>query len=78
MNGLLLLFSELDSATTPSIRSIIEATFVAEWWLNELLSLGVAVHRRNEFNDIKEISNLADNIKRYYYNHSRNSTHYNN
>lgn len=23
-----------------------------EWWLNELLSLGLAVHRRNEFNDL--------------------------
>ena len=22
-----------------------------EWWLNELRSLGIAVHRRNEFND---------------------------
>jgi len=31
-----------------------------EWWLNELLSLGVAVHRRNESNDIKEISSLTD------------------
>jgi hypothetical protein len=47
-----------------------------EWCLNELLSLGIAVHRRNEFNDIKEISNLTDNIKRYYYMYSRNSPHY--
>jgi hypothetical protein len=47
-----------------------------EWWLNELLSLGVAVHRRNEFNDIKEIRSLTDNLKRYYYMYSRNSPHY--
>jgi len=47
-----------------------------EWWLNELLSLGVAVHRRNEFNDIKEISSLADNLKRYYQMDSRNSSYY--
>ena len=26
-------------------------------------SLGIAVPRRNEFNDIKEISSLADNLK---------------
>ena len=37
-----------------------------EWWLNELRSLGIAVHQRDEFNDLKEISSLADNLKRYY------------
>ncbi|HZD35361.1 MAG TPA: hypothetical protein VE130_09175 [Nitrososphaeraceae archaeon] len=45
------------------------------WWLNELLSLGLAVNRRNEFNDIKEISGLADNLKRYYHTDSRNSSY---
>ena len=34
-----------------------------EWWLNELRSLGIAVHQRDEFNDLKEISSLADNLK---------------
>jgi hypothetical protein len=29
---------------------------VYECWLSELLSLGVAVHRSNEFNDIKELA----------------------
>jgi hypothetical protein len=47
-----------------------------EWWLNELLSLGVEVHQRNEFNDIKEIRSLTDNLKRFYYMNSRNSPHY--
>jgi len=31
--------------------------------LNELRSLGIAVHQRDEFNDLKEISSLADNLK---------------
>ena len=31
--------------------------------MNELLSLGVAVYRRNEFEGIKEISNLEDDLK---------------
>ena len=51
---------------------------VYEWWLSELLPLGVAVHRSNEFNDIKEISSLTDNLKRYYQMDSRNSPHWNN
>lgn len=46
-----------------------------EWWLNELLSLGLAVHRRNEFNDVKEISSLVDNLKRCYHIESRNSSY---
>jgi hypothetical protein len=46
-----------------------------EWWLNELRSLGIEVHRRNEFNDIKEISSLAVNLKRYYYINFRNSSY---
>ena len=37
-----------------------------EWWLNELRSLGIAGHQRKKLNDIKEISSLADNLKRYY------------
>jgi hypothetical protein len=46
---------------------------VYERWLSELLSLGVAVHRSNKFNDIKEIRSLTDNLKRYYQMDSRNS-----
>lgn len=33
------------------------------WWLNELDSLGLAVKKANGFNDIREVSSLADNIK---------------
>ena len=33
------------------------------WWVNELNSLGVAAKKINELNDLKEISNLASNIK---------------
>jgi hypothetical protein len=45
-----------------------------QWWLNELRSLGLEVNRRNEFNDIKEISNLANNLKKRYYVDYRNSS----
>ena len=38
-----------------------------EWWLNELGSLGVRVNLTNEFNDIGEISNLVDILKRNYF-----------
>lgn len=38
-----------------------------EWWLNELRSLGLEVSRRNEFNDIKEITDLVNNLKESYY-----------
>ena len=38
-----------------------------EWWLNELGSLGVRVNLTNEFNDIGEISNLVDILKRHYF-----------
>jgi hypothetical protein len=44
-----------------------------QWWLNELRSLGLEVNRRNEFNDIKEIRNLANNLKKSYYVDYRNS-----
>jgi hypothetical protein len=44
-----------------------------ECWLNELLSLGVAVHRRNGFNDLKEISDLVNNLKESYYTYYQKS-----
>ena len=34
------------------------------WWLNELESLGISAKRINELNDLKEISTLAENMKR--------------
>jgi len=37
-----------------------------EWWLNELSSLGVRVNKTNEFNDVGEMSNLANLLKRHY------------
>ena len=37
------------------------------WWLSELCSLGVTPNKVNELNDIKEISNLAENLKQSYY-----------
>ena len=33
------------------------------WWLNELESLGLAVKKANDLNDIREVSNLTDSIK---------------
>ena len=33
------------------------------WWLNELESLGVSIKKANDLNDIREVSNLTDNIK---------------
>ena len=33
------------------------------WWIKELDSLGIAVNKINEFNNIKEVSSLANNIK---------------
>ena len=38
-----------------------------EWWLNELGSLGVTVNKTNEFNDVGEMSNLANMLKRHYF-----------
>ncbi len=37
------------------------------WWLNELNSLGSVPKRINELNDLKEISNLTENIKQAFY-----------
>jgi hypothetical protein len=44
-----------------------------EWWLNELRSLGLETSRRNEFNDLKEISNLVNNLKESYYTYYQKS-----
>ena len=33
------------------------------WWVNELESLGISANKTNEFNNIKEVSSLANNIK---------------
>ncbi len=38
--------------------------------LNESHSLGIAVHQRDESNDIKEISSLADYLKIITYDHN--------
>lgn len=38
-----------------------------EWWLNELGSLGVRVNKTNEFNDVGEMSNLANLLKQHYF-----------
>jgi hypothetical protein len=37
------------------------------WWINELESLGLSVKKTNEFNDLKEIRNLAEIIKHSTY-----------
>jgi hypothetical protein len=39
------------------------------WWINELDSLGVNVKRTNEFNDLREIRSLVENIKHELYQH---------
>jgi len=39
----------------------------ANWWINELESLGVSVKVRNELNDTQETSNLAENLKQIFY-----------
>jgi hypothetical protein len=33
------------------------------WWLNELESLGLAIKKVNDINDITEVSSLTDSIK---------------
>ena len=33
------------------------------WWISELDSLGIKSMRRNDMNDIKEITDLTENIK---------------
>jgi hypothetical protein len=37
------------------------------WWLNELESLGISANRISELNDLNEVSSLAENIKRGFY-----------
>jgi hypothetical protein len=37
------------------------------WWLNELEPLGVRVKLINDLNDIRETSNLAENLKQILY-----------
>ena len=44
-----------------------EETQKSTWWLNELESLGVSPKVKNELNDIEETSNLAENLKRAFY-----------
>ena len=45
-----------------------------EWWLNELRSLGLEVSRGNEFNDLKEISDLVNNLKESYHTYYQKSS----
>jgi hypothetical protein len=33
------------------------------WWLSELESLGLAVKKANDLNDITEVSSLTDSLK---------------
>jgi hypothetical protein len=37
------------------------------WWINELESLGLSVKKINELNDLHEIRDLAENIKKDKY-----------
>jgi DNA repair ATPase RecN len=39
----------------------------ANWWLNELESLGVSPKVRNELNNIQETSNITENLKQIFY-----------
>ncbi len=39
------------------------------WWKNELESLGLSIKKTNEFNDLKEISNLVEILKQGSYVH---------
>ena len=39
----------------------------ADYWLNELRSLGISARKKNELNDKKELHNLADKIKEQFY-----------
>jgi hypothetical protein len=41
------------------------------WWINELDSLGVGVKRTNEFNNLREIRSLVENIKHDLYQHDK-------
>ena len=53
----------LHTLTTVTGKGFSTSNEKYEWWLNELRSLGIAVHQRDEFNGLKEISSLADNLK---------------
>jgi hypothetical protein len=44
-----------------------------DWWLNELESLGVSVKVINDLNDIKETSNLVENLKQILYEAYKNA-----
>ena len=44
------------------------------WYRNELASLGLIIKKRNEFNNIKELSGLAENIKRAFIYNYKNSS----
>jgi hypothetical protein len=37
------------------------------WWRNELASLGIIVKKRNELNDLRELGDLTENIKRTFF-----------
>jgi hypothetical protein len=45
------------------ITSIKEYPENYSWWLNKLESLGLAVKKANDINDITEVSSLTDSIK---------------
>lgn len=55
------------------VTALHECRMKYEWWLNELRSLGLEVSRRNEFNDLKEISDLVNNLKECYYTYYQKS-----
>jgi len=40
------------------------------WWRN---GLGVIANKRNEFNNLKELCNLAENIKQIFYHNYKSS-----
>jgi hypothetical protein len=46
-----------------AITSINEYPEKYSWWLNELESLGLAVKKANDLNDISEVSSLTYSIK---------------
>jgi hypothetical protein len=49
------------------------------WWLNELSSLGVLPKKRNDLNDLKELSDLTENIKQtLLYDYKKSSSNNNN
>jgi hypothetical protein len=53
-----------DDFTMRSMRNDILATNSGDkYWLDELRSLGISPDRTNEFNDEKELGNLAEILK---------------